>query len=117
MSVMLLAQHAPWANTITEIEFQDSKKDINNFSYNPTELSVVANLITKLPKGQTHQVRNGFYTPKFARLKVRLYFNIPYRTLARILVYLFEPANYSDINVMMLFQEWYESEIDFQTFF
>jgi hypothetical protein len=53
--IMLLTRHPQWANTITEIELQDNRKDIGDFSCTPRELKVIMDLISKLPQGQVRE--------------------------------------------------------------
>lgn len=52
--IMVLDQYPQWAETIAEIELQDSKKDIEDIKYiscTPRQLNIVKDLISKLPKG------------------------------------------------------------------
>lgn len=66
---------------------------------------------------QWHQVQNRFGEVAFTHLKVRLFFNIPCHTLARFLVFNFEPDVFQNIDVLMLLYIWEQSPVDFESLF
>ncbi|KAF1928959.1 uncharacterized protein M421DRAFT_4781 [Didymella exigua CBS 183.55] len=66
---------------------------------------------------QFYQLNNEFGSLIFTQLKLRLFFNITCKTLARFLVYKFEPGSYDNIDALRLLQIWQQSAVDFQTLF